>query len=72
MRALYFLLADIADRFHLLKYGVAIVLVFVGIKLLIADFYHVPVLLSLSLVAVILAVSIAASLIATRTKEVKV
>lgn len=71
LRALYFLLADIADRFHLLKYGVAIVLVFVGIKLLIADFYHVPVLLSLSLVAVILAVSIAASLIATRTKEVK-
>lgn len=71
LRALYFLLADIADRFHLLKYGVAVVLVFVGIKLLIADFYHVPVLLSLSLVAVILAVSIAASLIATRTKEVK-
>ena len=71
LRALYFLLADMADRFHLLKYGVAVVLVFVGIKLLIADFYHVPVLLSLSVVALILALSIGASLLATRTKEVK-
>lgn len=72
LRALYFLLADMADRFHLLKYGVAVVLVFVGIKLLIADLYHVPVLLSLSFVALILAISIIASLIVTRTKEVKV
>jgi len=70
LRALYFMLADMADRFHLLKYGVAVVLVFVGIKLLIADFYHVPVLLSLSFVALILAISVVASLIATRTKEV--
>ncbi len=68
LRALYFLLADMADRFHLLKYGVAVVLVFVGIKLLIADWYHVPVLLSLSAVAAILAVSVMASLISTRTK----
>jgi tellurite resistance protein TerC len=70
LRALYFMLADMADRFHLLKYGVAVVLVFVGTKLLIADFYHVPVLLSLSFVALILAISVVASLIATRTKEV--
>jgi tellurite resistance protein TerC len=72
LRALYFMLADMADRFHLLKYGVAVVLVFVGIKLLIADFYHVPVLLSLAFVALILTLSVIASLIATRTKEVKV
>ena len=71
LRALYFLLADMADRFHLLKYGVAVVLVFVGIKLLIVDFYHVPVLLSLAFVALILTLSVIASLIATRTKEVK-
>jgi tellurite resistance protein TerC len=72
LRALYFLLADMADRFHLLKYGVAVVLLFVGIKLLIADFYHVPVLLSLAFVALILTLSVIASLIVTRTKEVKV
>jgi tellurite resistance protein TerC len=72
LRALYFLLADMADRFHLLKYGVAVVLLFVGLKLLIADFYHVPVLLSLAFVALILTLSVIASLIVTRTKEVKV
>jgi tellurite resistance protein TerC len=72
LRALYFLLADMADRFHLLKYGVAVVLVFVGIKLLIANWFHVPVLLSLSFVALILAISVIVSLIVTRTKEVQV
>ena len=71
LRALYFLLADIADRFHLLKYGVAVVLVFVGIKLLIANWFHVPVLLSLLFVAVILAISVIVSLLVTRTKEVE-
>ena len=71
LRALYFLLADMADRFHLLKYGVAVVLVFVGIKLLIANWFHVPVLLSLSFVAVILAISVVVSLLVTRTKEVE-
>lgn len=62
LRALYFLLADMADRFHLLKYGVAVVLIFVGVKLGVSYWYHVPVLMSLSFIAVILAVSIAASL----------
>jgi len=69
LRALYFLLADIADRFHLLKYGVVVVLVFVGAKLLIANWCHVPVLMSLAFVVLILTVSIIASLIVTRPKE---
>lgn len=62
LRALYFLLADMADRFHLLKYGVAVVLIFVGVKLAVAYWYHVPVLMSLSFIAVILAISIFASM----------
>lgn len=62
LRALYFLLADIADRFHLLKYGLAIVLIFVGVKMLIAGWYKVPILPALGVVAVILASSIALSL----------
>lgn len=62
LRALYFLLADMADRFHLLKYGIAVVLIFVGVKLGVSYWYHVPVLMSLGFIAVILAVSIAASL----------
>jgi tellurite resistance protein TerC len=66
LRALYFLLADVADRFHLLKYGLALVLSFIGAKMLIAPWYHVPVAASLSIVAVLIAASVVASLIATR------
>jgi len=61
LRALYFLLADLASRFHLLSYGLAVVLMFVGIKMLIVDFIKIPVFVSLGAVATILAVSIAAS-----------
>lgn len=66
LRSMYFLLADLHDRFHLLKYGLALVLVFVGMKMLIVDFYKVPIGLALGLVAVILAASVLASLLATR------
>ncbi|MDX9707884.1 MAG: TerC family protein [Azospira sp.] len=61
LRALYFLLADLASRFHLLKYGLALVLIFIGTKMLIIDWYKIPVFVSLGLVAVILAVSMVAS-----------
>ncbi|MCP5279195.1 MAG: TerC family protein [Thiobacillus sp.] len=70
LRSMYFLLADLNGRFHLLKYGLALVLVFVGVKMLIADLYNVPIGLALGIVAVILATSVAASLAATRNKEV--
>lgn len=66
LRALYFLLADVADRFHLLKYGLAMVLTFIGAKMLIAPWYHVPVAASLTIVAVLISASVVASLIATR------
>jgi tellurite resistance protein TerC len=66
LRALYFLLADVAGRFHLLKYGLAMVLVFVGVKMLIVDFYKVPIGIALGVVAIIIASSIFASLAATR------
>jgi tellurite resistance protein TerC len=68
LRALYFLLADVADRFHLLKYGLAMVLTFIGAKMLIAPWYHVPVAASLAIVAVLIGASVTASLIATRNK----
>jgi len=66
LRALYFLLADVADRFHLLKYGLAMVLTFIGTKMLIMPWYHIPVQASLAIVAVLIGSSVAASLIATR------
>ena len=69
LRAMFFLLADLNTRFHLLKYGLAMVLVFVGTKMLIADFYKVPIGLALGIVALILAASVTASLIATRNNR---
>lgn len=69
LRALYFLLADVADRFHLLKYGLAMVLTFIGTKMLIAPWYHVPVAASLAIVAVLIGASVIASLIATRKRR---
>ena len=68
LRALYFLMADVADRFHLLKYGLAMVLTFIGTKMLIAPWYHVPVAASLAIVAVLIGASVIASLIATRKR----
>jgi tellurite resistance protein TerC len=68
LRALYFLLADIADRFHLLKYGLAMVLIFIGVKMLIMPWYHVPVQASLAIVSVLIGASVLASLFVTRNQ----
>ena len=68
LRALYFLLADIADRFHLLKFGLALVLCFIGLKMLLLPWIHIPVHISLSVVAVLIAGSVVASLYVTRKK----
>lgn len=62
LRAMYFLLADLGDRFELLKYGLAAILVFIGAKMLIVDWVKIPVLWSLAVVATILAIAVAASL----------
>ncbi|MFC0170554.1 TerC family protein [Pseudoduganella danionis] len=66
LRALYFLLADIAGRFHLLKYGLALVLCFIGLKMLLLPWLHIPVHISLSVVAGLIASSVLASLYLTR------
>ncbi len=58
LRSLYFALAGIADRFWLLSYGLAIVLVFVGIKMLLVDLYKIPIEWSLIFIAVTIATSI--------------
>jgi tellurite resistance protein TerC len=62
LRAMFFLLADVADRFHLLRYGLAIVLSFIGVKLLILKFVHIPVAISLGVVFVVILGSVIASL----------
>jgi len=63
LRALYFLLADLADKFKLLKYGIAIILFFVGVKMLISNHIHIPSLLSLIIIFSIMALSMLTSLI---------
>jgi tellurite resistance protein TerC len=68
LRALYFLLADLASRFHLLSYGLAFVLIFVGVKMLIVEWFKIPVFVSLGVVAGILTVAIVASWL-TKPKE---
>lgn len=69
LRALYFLLADMADRFHLLKYGLAIVLVFIGAKMTLMPWLHMPVEWSLAVVGGIILTSVLLSLILTRKED---
>ncbi len=57
LRAMYFLLAAVAAKFHLLSYGLAVVLVFIGTKMLLIDIFKIPVLVSLGVVVAILAIT---------------
>ncbi|PYP65972.1 MAG: hypothetical protein DMD26_09280, partial [Gemmatimonadetes bacterium] len=63
LRSLYFLLAAVVDRFYLLKYGIAVILTFVGVKMLGENWFHIETLPSLAIIIGVLGVSIAASLI---------
>ena len=61
LRALYFLMAEVIHRFHYLKVGLSVVLVFVGVKMLAGDVYKVPVGVSLGVIVCVLGASIGAS-----------
>jgi tellurite resistance protein TerC len=62
LRAMYFLLAAVAAKFHLLSYGLAVILVFIGTKMMLIDIYKIPVAVSLGVVVTVLAVSMWLSL----------
>lgn len=62
LRALYFAIAGVMQLFHYLNYGLAFILVFVGIKMILADFYKLPVSVALGVIAGVLAISVIASL----------
>lgn len=66
LRAMYFLLVDMAERFHLLKYGLAVILMFIGVKMLLLDVYKIPVGIALGTVGLILLLSVAISLVVSR------
>jgi tellurite resistance protein TerC len=66
LRSLYFLLRGLYDRFHHLKTGLAIVLLFVGIKMLLSDLYKIPTALSLGVVVTVLGTAVVVSLLRPR------
>ena len=66
LRSMYFLLSDMAARFHLLKYGLAFILMFIGAKMLLLDVYKIPTGTALGIVGLILVLSVVASLIFPR------
>lgn len=70
LRALYFALAGIMQLFHHLHYGLSAILVFVGVKMLISDFYKVPVEIALGVIAGILILSVVASILNPKEKGV--
>jgi tellurite resistance protein TerC len=72
LRSLYFALAGIIHKFTYLKFGLAMVLVFVGVKMLASDFYHMPASLSLSIVLAIIASTIVVSLLRPANDESEV
>ncbi|HST88085.1 MAG TPA: TerC family protein [Ktedonobacterales bacterium] len=71
LRSLYFVLAGVVRRFRYLSLGLAVVLVFVGVKMLLTDLYHIPSVLSLAVVAVILTAAVVASLLRERATNGK-
>lgn len=75
LRSLYFVFASAMSKFYYLKAGLAVVLSFVGVKMVLTDIYHIPTALSLLVIAVVLATTITASIIRARqlaTKQVQV
>jgi tellurite resistance protein TerC len=69
LRALYFLLASVVDKFAYLKLGLSLVLIFIGAKMLLEHFIHIPIAASLGVVAAVLLASVIASLQWPREKR---
>jgi len=69
LRSLYFLLAGVMDKFYYLKMGLSAVLSFVGVKMLISGYYHIPIVISLSIIIGLLTISVIASIVRARRLE---
>lgn len=68
LRALYFLLAGVMNSFYYLKHGLSLMLMFIGIKMMIEDVYHVPIGMSLGIIAVVLLMSVTLSIVRNRRR----
>ncbi len=69
LRSMYFMLAGLMDLFHYLHYGLAVVLIFIGGKMVSADYYRIPTVVALGVVAGVLLISVLASLLHPRAQE---
>lgn len=69
LRSLYFLLAGVIHKFHFLKLGLSVVLVFVGAKMLVIDFFKIPIGISLGVIAAVLGTAVGASLLWPKEAE---
>jgi tellurite resistance protein TerC len=66
---MYFLLAAVANKFHLLNYGLAVILVFIGTKMCLIDIYKIPVAISLGVVVGVLAITMWLSVRSSSTRS---
>ena len=71
LRSLYFVFADIIEKFYYLKLGLSVILTFVGVKMVLADVFSLPTTLSLVVIAVVLTIAIVASIVRTRHQAAK-
>lgn len=71
LRSLYFALKGFADMFHYLKYGLAVILMFIGVKMLIVHWYHMPVIVTMAVIFSVLGISVLASIISNRNKKIQ-
>jgi tellurite resistance protein TerC len=69
LRSMYFLLAGMMELFHYLHYGLAAILIFVGAKMLLSNYYHIPTLIALGVVGGVLLISVAASLLNPQSQK---
>ncbi|HMK28344.1 MAG TPA: TerC family protein [Terriglobales bacterium] len=69
LRSLYFALAGMMELFHYLHYGLSVILIFIGVKMLISNYYHIPIAVALGAVVGVLAISIGLSLAFPRREQ---
>jgi tellurite resistance protein TerC len=69
LRSLFFAVAGVMGIFHYLKYGLSVILSFIGVKMLIHDFYVMPIEIALGVIAVVLSVSVLASILLPQKKD---
>jgi len=66
LRSLYFVFANVMGKFYYLKFGLSVVLSFIGVKMVLADIFHIPIGLSLAVIAFVLATALIASIVRAR------